>query len=156
MYIVLSILILFIFYYYSETTLSRIADSSDVKYGGLGIRMEYWELYLMDIKNNPIYLFFGNFAPPTYHRSPHNFFIYITFSVGILFLVLIFIYIEKFLKARKKITKRYKLWSLDPKFILIPQLLFWGMQNEAITWFGLILLMTCGVFLKNHVVIRTK
>ena len=130
--------------------LSRIQEASEnnVGYGGLGYRITYWEMYIDDIRKNLITLLSGNVARPTYGRSVHNFYIHTVFYSGLIFITMAFRFLIKAYKLRKKHLKNNNLWSIDPLFILIPQLMFWMTGTENITWFAIIMLLSTGVFLK--------
>lgn len=73
--------VFYVYEYFGIATVKRLEQHSDTEYFGLGLRMSYWAMYLNDIGNNPLYLLTGNFAPATYHRSAHNFYIQLVFKV---------------------------------------------------------------------------
>ena len=82
--------VFFVYEYFGTSTVKRLEEQSDTSYFGLGIRMSYWGMYLMDIGNNPIYLLTGNLAPSTYPRSAHNFYVQLVFQSGLIFLTFAF------------------------------------------------------------------
>jgi hypothetical protein len=148
-----AIVVLFVvFSNFAEVTLARIEQGSEGEYGGLEYRMGYWEFYLNDIADNPEYLIHGNTAPPTYKRSPHNYYVYLAFSSGLFFLLLPLYIISRFVISKGRLIKRSQYWSLESKYILIPQLLFWLTALEPITWFGLIMLMASGIFFEHKTI----
>ncbi len=132
------------------TTLYRAERYSNVEYMGLGYRIGYWLIYFSDLMKNPEYFLYGNTAPASYSRSPHNFYVYTTFSAGLFFLVLPFIYLRRFFIQREYLIKKKGSRTLNSAYILVPQLIFWVTANEPITWFGLILLMATTIELDNN------
>ena len=147
---ILFIILFFIISYmiiekFGSLTINRFIEYSDYGYGGLGLRITYWEIYLKDIMSNLDYLILGNTDWPLYKRSPHNFFIYIVFSSGLLISYIHFYFLLKIIRYRRKFIIKKGLDSFNPLYIIIPLLMFWGTSLEPITWFGLILLTASGI-----------
>lgn len=122
-------------YLYSEfgaTVIERIKYGEETySYGGLEVRMGYWEMYLNDIKENLHYLYMGNTEPATYYRSPHNFYVLLMFKSGLFFISLIMVMVFRLYKNYWKFKKRIRVFNytqldyIKLGFILVPQLLYW-------------------------------
>lgn len=152
--IILIVILFTSLYYIYDTfgigTIKRIETNVDTEYFGLGGRMRYWELYLLDIRNNPIYLLIGNLAPPTYPRSAHNYYVQIVFQSGIILVAIAFFYLIKSMYSKRHSHKNNSILSLDYKYVLIPQLMIWTTTSSYISWFTLIAFGITGIyFLRN-------
>lgn len=140
---------LIIYYLYENFglgTLARIEHNIDSEQYGLGARIGYWVMYLNDIYQNPIYLITGNLAPSSYPRSAHNYYIQIVFHVGIIFVSAAFYFIYKSVISKRPARKNSNIFSIDYKYLLIPQLTIWMTTFTPISWFGLISFGAAGVF----------
>lgn len=147
--LLIAIFFVAVFYVYENfgiATVTRLEQQSDTEYFGLGLRMKYWVMYIMDIRNNPIYLLIGNLAPSTYKRSAHNFYVQIVFQTGLIFVSAGFYFIIRSIKSKAFAKKNPSILSLDFKYVLVPQLLIWMTTSSFISWFVLIGLGITGIY----------
>ena len=135
---IIFISVFFVYEYYGLATVKRLEQHSDTEYFGLGLRMTYWGMYLMDIGNNPIYLLTGNLAPATYPRSAHNFYIQLVFQSGLLFLIVAFYFLFKSISSKSFVKNNSALLSLNYKYIIVPQFIIWMTSASYLGWFVLI------------------
>lgn len=152
---IILIVILFIgLYYIYDTfgigTVKRIETNIDTEYFGLGTRMGYWELYLLDIIKNPIYLLTGNLAPPTYRRSAHNYYVQIVFQTGIILFFVAFFFLIKSMYLKSFARRLPNIFSFDYKYVIIPQLFIWTTTSSYISWFTLIAFGITGIYFMRN------
>lgn len=132
---------------FGVATMTRLEQhAADTEYFGLGLRMQYWAMYINDIQNNPIYLLIGNLAPSTYKRSAHNFYIQIVFQTGLIFISIAFYYLFKSVRSKTFTSKNSSILSLDYKYVLVPQLLIWATSASYLGWFVVIAAGITGIF----------
>lgn len=152
-----SLVLLVVFNTFGDSVISRIESQQDVGYGGLGARIGYWELYAKDLIENPHYLIMGNTARSTYERSPHNNYIWISFHAGALFLIAALFFVLRALHERRKIVKQYSFKSMEPLYVALPIFMYWITGTYVISWFGLILMMSVGIYMtKNKEIVEFK
>jgi hypothetical protein len=148
-FLVMLIMVVLLFFKYGDTVINRVKMGEEqVGYGGLGTRMNYWEMYMNDMAENPHYWIMGNTEHSTYKRSAHNYYVMVLFSSGMIFILLLFMLAYKLIKQYRVLKKTFKIMGLrnpaytNVYFILVPQLLYWIPGVYPIFWWSLIFLGT--------------
>jgi hypothetical protein len=126
----------------------RVERQISGEFDSLRGRFDYWGMYLNDIKENPLYLLFGNLDPPTYYRSVHNTYIEILFFGGLIPIIMLIKLLRNIVKDRKYYLNNPA--SFDPLYSILAVFISWmtgaGHYNY---WILLIIGMSSGIAYLN-------